>query len=115
MKIALFVRAQFGSSASPATERIEDEIRAIDLHLIHHLKQFAETTLWPARLIGKPREVFGWQIVDGQAFWRKVGGTKFAEGHVGPSDGFEISPHGFLHRRLSGFRLGRFIGHFHAV
>ena len=110
-EVALLFGAQFGSTARTTAEGFEDEVGAVDFHLVNHLKEFAEASFGPPGFVGEPGEVFSGQIVDGKALRGEMGGAKLAKRHVGSADGVEISAHGFLQGRLPACGLRKFIGH----
>jgi hypothetical protein len=97
---AFFVGAEFGSASGSTAEGFEDEIGAVDFHLIDHLKEFAETAFGPTGFVGKPGKVFSGQIVDRKALRGEMGGAELAKGHVASTDGVKVSAHCFLQRRL---------------
>jgi hypothetical protein len=80
-----FGGAQRGLAASLAAEFIEDRVRAIHLHLVHHAEQFAEAASRETPFLRKPAEIFHREIVDRHSTWRKVRGAELPEGHPRPA------------------------------
>src|SRR5437867_9081541 len=68
-------------SAGPPPKLIEDRIKAVHFHLVHHAQQLAEASLRKAILTRKPREILDGQIVKRHAARRKVRGAELAERH----------------------------------
>lgn len=93
IKTALARRSQHAAPTVAPAQPIKDCIRTISLHLMNDVQQLTQPSLGKPGFAGKPAEVLGRQIVDGQALRGMVRRSILAKRHARAADLFEIRAH----------------------